>query len=113
MKIQIKEKSNVIAYIELSTIKYNIEHKMNYREIEYLWVDELHRGSGNATKLLKRAIKLGNNLVGLIDPHPKSSLTEEQEMQWLKKYGFTYTKRFDLGKYSGKKNVMVLKINEK
>lgn len=66
-------------------------------EIEYIMVNENHRGEGVSNKLLDMAMDLGVNLVAYIEPHPKSSLTYEDEVKWLCRRGFVSVNDYNFG----------------
>lgn len=78
MKLHIKKNNKSAAWISLKNLKHN-----GHIEIEYLRVEKDFRGNGYATELIERAKKIAlkkdTTLVGLVDPHPDSSLTKEQE----------------------------------
>jgi ribosomal protein S18 acetylase RimI-like enzyme len=71
-------------------------------ELEYLWVEPKYRKQGIASKLLKSAISMANKkmvgLVAFIEPHKESSLTYDQEVEWLRRNGFKKIKRYDFGR---------------
>jgi ribosomal protein S18 acetylase RimI-like enzyme len=110
MKLHIKRNKKSIAYISLVWLRHN-----GHLEIEYLRVEKEFRGQGLASKLLEKAKKIALEketvLVGLIDPHPDSSLTYEQEKQWMERRGFKQVKRYDFGGHY--KRVMVFNQEEK
>ena len=106
MKIHIRRNKKSIAYISLIPIKWN-----GHLEIEYLRVEKEYRGKGFATRLIGMAKKKAkdNALVGLIDPHPDSSMTYEQERDWLIRLGFKEQAKYDFG--DCKKRVMLFNPN--
>lgn len=84
-----------VGFLELSFLKNGD------LEILYLWVSPEHRGNGFATRLLKRAIKVAKSknkyLVAFVEPHKDSSLTYAQELEWLKRHGFSSQSRYQFG----------------
>lgn len=78
-------------------------------EIAYVVTAAEHRGNGYATTLLQRAIAYAKacewTLVAVIAPERTSSLTYQQECDWLARYGFKHKARYDFGGYS--KPVMI------
>lgn len=58
-------------------------------EIAFVWVAPEQRGKGLASKLLERAMKRCETLVGYIDPDG-SGLTHQQIKAWLHRRGFRH-----------------------
>lgn len=102
MRIEIKKKGNVVAWVSLINTKIN-----GHIEIEYIKVEKEFRGLGLASKLLNKAKKIAANttLVAFIDPHPDSSMTYNEELNWFKRHGFVEKNKYDFG--DCKKNVVV------
>ncbi len=106
MKIHIRRNKKSVAWISLVPVKWN-----GHLEIEYLRVQKEYRGNGFATKLILKAKEEAKDtvLVGLIDPHPDSSMTYEQEREWLIRLGFIEKVKYDFG--DCKKRVMLFNPN--
>lgn len=106
MKIHIRRNGKSIAYISLMPVQHN-----GHLEIEYLFVEKEFRGNGFATQLIDKAKEKAKNtvLVGLIDPHPDSSMSYEQECEWLRRNGFIQKSKYDFG--DCKKTVMLFNPN--